>query len=100
MMIAGGTLLGVGLAGVISTYFLTRCDEPENSFQCRNKAHNTFAVPATGALTLLGTVLLLVGVGYHVRYKKWERWTPKNAKAALTPTMLRGGGGVSYTLNF
>lgn len=101
LMIAGGTLFGVGLAGVLTTYFLTRCTEIEDNFACKNKQHNTFAVPATASLALLGAVLLLVGVGYHARYKKWERWTPGTAKkTALTPTMLRGGAGVSYTVKF
>ena len=56
-----------------------------------------------GAIALLGAVLLLVGAGYSVRYKRWERWTPESVakkKTALTPTMLRGGAGVSYTVKF
>jgi hypothetical protein len=103
LMIAGGTLFGVGLAGVLTTYFLTRCDEIEDSFACKNKQNSTFAVPATASLALLGAVLLFVGVGYHVRYKRWERWTPESVakkKTALTPTLLRGGGGLSYTVKF
>jgi hypothetical protein len=101
LMIAGGTLLGLGLVGVVTSYFLTQCDEPSNSFSCKNKQHNTFAVPATGAAALLGAVLLMVGVGYKVRYKKWERWTPgPGKKTALYPTMLRGGAGVGYTVKF
>lgn len=101
LLIAGGTLFGVGLAGVLTTYFLTRCTELEDTFACNNRQNSTFAVPATAALTLLGAVILLVGAGYHVRYKRWERWTPgPNKKTALTPTMLRGGAGVSYTVKF
>lgn len=105
LMIAGGTLFGVGLAGVLTTYFLTRCPEEdlENNFACKNRQHNTFAIPATASLALLGAVLLLVGAGYHVRYKRWERWTPEAAakkKSALSPTFLRGGAGLSYTLKF
>lgn len=105
LMIAGGTLFGVGLAGVLTTYFLTRCpdEDLENNFACKNRQHNTFAVPATVSLALLGAVLLFVGAGYSVRYKKWERWSPEAAakkKTALTPTFLRGGAGVSYTVKF
>ncbi len=101
LMIAGGTLLGLGIVGVVASYFGTRCEEPANSFSCKNKQHNTFAVPATGAAALLGAVLLMVGVGYRVRYKKWERWTPgPNSKTALYPTMLRGGAGIGYTVKF
>ncbi|MBK9753078.1 hypothetical protein [Nannocystis sp.] len=101
LMIAGGTLFALGLGGLLSSYFLTRCDAPANTFACKQHHNNTFAVPATGAAALLGVVLLAVGVGYRLRYKKWERWTPGTApKTALYPTMLRGGAGVGYTVKF
>jgi len=101
LMISGGVLLGLGAAGLISSILLTRCDEPANTFSCKNKQHNTFAVPATAAATLLGAVLLFVGVGYRLRYKRWENWKPEDApKTAVYPTMLRGGAGVGYSLRF
>lgn len=101
LMIAGGALLGLGVAGVLASYFLTKCDAPADTFACKQHHNNTFAVPATGAAALLGAVLLAVGVGYRVRYKKWERWTPGTApKTALYPTMLRGGAGVGYSVKF
>jgi len=102
LMIAGGSLFGLGIAGVITSFFLTKCDEPANSFACKNKQNNTFSVPATAAAALLGAVLLSVGIGYRVRYKKWENWKPTNTppKTAVYPTLLRGGAGVGYTLNF
>ena len=101
LMIAGGALLGLGLAGVVTSIFLTKCDAPADTFACKQHHNNTFAVPATGAAALLGAVLLAVGVGYRLRYKKWERWTPDSApKTALYPTMLRGGAGVGYTVKF
>ena len=57
-------------------------------------------VEVLAALTQ-AAVLLAVGVGYRVRYKKWERWTPGSApKTALYPTMFRGGAGVGYTVKF
>ena len=101
-MIAGGSLFGLGLIGVVTSYFLTKCDEPANSFACKNKQNNTFSVPATAAAALLGAVLLSVGIGYRVRYKKWENWKPTNTppKTAVYPTLLRGGAGIGYTLNF
>jgi hypothetical protein len=86
---------------VLTSILLTRCDEPADSFACKNQQHNTFAVPATAARHLLGAVLLFVGVGYRVRYKRWENWTPESApKTAVYPTMLRGGAGVGYTVKF
>ena len=48
-------------------------------------------------------MLLAVGVGYHLRYKKWERWTPEgDKKTALipTPAAFRGGGGLVWSGRF
>jgi hypothetical protein len=103
LMIAGGTLFGVGLAGVLTTYFLTRCPRSPTPSPARTSSTTPSPCPRPASLALLGAVLLFVGVGYHVRYKRWERWTPESAakkKTALTPTMLRGGAGLSYTVKF
>ena len=93
LMISGGVLLGAGLVGVITSYFLTRCPEGEveNSFACKNRQHNTFAVPATGAAALLGAVLLIVGLTYRARYKRWENWDPNSAKTAFRPSFTANG---------
>jgi hypothetical protein len=94
LMIAGGTLLGLGVIGVVTSAVLTRCTDLDNSFACKNRQHNTFAVPATATVALLGAVLLFVGLAYRSRYKRWERWTPGAAKTAFTPT------GNGFTLKF
>jgi hypothetical protein len=94
LMIAGGTLLGLGVIGVVTSAVLTRCTELDNSFACKNRQHNTFAVPATATVALLGAVLLAVGLAYRARYKRWERWTPGAAKTAFQPT------GNGFTLKF
>lgn len=98
LMIAGGTLLGLGVAGVLTTFFLTRCPESEldKSFACRNRQHNTFAVPATAAGALLGAVLLAVGVTYRVRYKRWENWDPSQAKTAFRPNFTASGVSFNF----
>lgn len=96
LMIAGGTMLGLGVAGIITTYFLTHCPEPDNSFACKNRQNATFAIPATGTIALLGAVLLVVGLSYRARYKRWERWDPKTAKTAFVPTITAGGVGVKF----
>lgn len=98
LMISGGVLLGLGVVGVITSYFLTRCpdDELTNSFACRNRQHNTFAVPATGAAALLGAVLLAVGLTYRVRYKRWESWDPNRAKTAFRPSFTANGVGFRF----
>ncbi len=102
LMIAGGSLLGLGIIGLVTSVVLTRCDDLDNSFACKNKQNSTFAVPATGAAVLLGAVLLAVGVGYRVRYKKWQNWKPSTTppNTAVYPTLLRGGAGLGYTLKF
>lgn len=93
LLISGGVLLGLGAVGVVTSFFLTRCpdSELENSFACKNRQHNTFAVPATGAAALLGVVLLAVGLTYRVRYKRWESWDPNRAKTALRPSFTADG---------
>jgi hypothetical protein len=98
LMIAGGTLLGAGIVGVITSFFLTRCPEGEieNSFACKNRQHNTFAVPAFGAAALLGAVLLIVGGTYRARYKRWENWDPTRAKTAFRPTVTANGVGFKF----
>lgn len=100
LMIAGGTLLGLGLVGMVTSIFLTRCTELDNSFACRNQHNNTFAVPATGAAALLGAVLLAVGVTYRVRYKRWESWDPNRARTAFYPTFTPQGVGAGAMLKF
>lgn len=100
LMIAGGTLLGLGLVGMVTSIFLTRCTELDNSFACRNQQHNTFAVPATGAAALLGAVLLAVGVGYRVRYKRWENWDPNKAKTAFFPSVSPHSVGAGAMIKF
>ncbi|MBZ5715495.1 hypothetical protein [Nannocystis pusilla] len=98
LMIAGGTLLGAGIVGVITSFFLTRCPdgELENSFACKNRQHNTFAVPAFGAAALLGAVLLIVGGTYRARYKRWENWDPTRARTAFRPTVTANGVGFKF----
>lgn len=93
LMISGGVLLGAGLVGVITSYFLTRCpdEDIDKSFACKNRQHNTFAVPATGAAALLGAVLLIVGLTYRARYKRWENWDPTRARTAFRPDFTANG---------
>lgn len=98
LMISGGVLLGLGIGGMLTSYFLTRCpdDELDKSFACKNRQHNTFAVPATAAAALLGAVLLAVGLTYRVRYKRWETWDPNTAKTALRPVFSSSGVGFKF----
>ena len=104
MLIAGGVLFGAGVAGTVASILLTRCPEPANTVGCKYEPHRSFAVPVAGAGTLVGVLLLGVGLGYHVRYKKWKNWKPKSDKvikeSALIPTIYPGGAGVGYVGRF
>ncbi len=104
MMIAGGVLLAGGIAGTIASFLLTNCPEPANTVGCKYEPHRTLAVPIAASGTLVGGLLLAVGVGYGVRYKRWLRWKPEDAKVikqtALVPTMTPGGAGLGYVGRF
>jgi hypothetical protein len=104
MMIAGGVLLGGGIAGTIASILLTSCPEPANTVGCKYSTHRTLAVPVAGSVTLVGGLLLGVGIAYAVRYKKWQRWKPEDdkkiKKTALVPTFMPGGAGVGYVGRF
>ena len=104
MMIAGGVLLGGGIAATITSIFLTSCPEPANTVGCKYATHRTLAVPIAGSVTLVGGLLLGVGIAYAVRYKKWQRWKPEDdkkiKKTAFVPTFMPGGAGVGYVGRF
>ncbi len=115
LMIAGGSVLAVGLASSITFGMVTQHCKYSGPLKCKFQDQDDFLIPLGSAVTLLGAVLLGVGVGYHLSYKKWERWTPavaaaEKAKAekranrgrrkksktqtAFAPAMLRGGAGI------
>ncbi|MCA9649674.1 MAG: hypothetical protein KC501_07185 [Myxococcales bacterium] len=103
MMIAGGSAAGAGLAMTITFGLMTRHCSIDGPLQCRLQNQDDFLIPMGVATLLTGTMLLAVGVGYHLRYKKWERWTPEgDKKTALipTPAAFRGGGGLVWSGRF
>ena len=104
MMIAGGVLLAGGIAGTITSLLLTSCPEPANTVGCKYEPHRTLAVPLAVSGALAGGLLLAVGVGYGVRYKRWQRWKPEDERvikqSALVPTMTPGGAGLGYVGRF
>jgi hypothetical protein len=114
LMIAGGaTLLGGITSTIVFDQVTLRCSL-DGPLQCRHQNQAQFLIPLGAAITLLGAMLLAVGVGYHLQYRKWERWTPAEAEkkkrrgrrgrtktAALpSPTLMHGGGGLSLTGRF
>jgi hypothetical protein len=115
LMIAGGTVLGVGLAATITFGMVTRHCKYSGPLQCKYQEQDQFLIPMGAAVTLLGAMLLGVGVGYNVGYKKWQRWTPevaaaekakqekrnrrgrgKKANTAFAPAMIPGGGAMVW----
>ncbi len=112
LMIAGGSVFGVGLAASISFGLITRHCDYSGPLQCKYQEQEDFLIPMGAAVTLLGAMLLGVGTGYYLGYKKWQRWTPAVAaaekakqekrnrkgrsknKTAFAPAMIPGGGAM------
>jgi hypothetical protein len=100
LLIAGGTTLGVGLVGLIAGLLVTRCDY-DSALKCRYAESRDLVVPLAATAMLTGTILLGVGGGWRVRYRRWERWDPAQAGAtALVPVVQRGGGGLHLIRRF
>jgi hypothetical protein len=101
LMIAGGTVAGVGLGLTIAFTLMTRNCSFDGPLQCSLQNQDDFLIPAGAATLLTGTMLLGVGVGYHFKYKRWERWSPEDMKkTALVPTATRHGGGLAWVGRF
>jgi len=101
LMIAGGTVAGVGLGLTIAFSLMTRKCSIDGPLQCRLQNQDNFLIPAGAATLLTGTMLLGVGVGYFLRYKRWERWSPEDAKkTALVPTATRTSAGLALVGRF
>jgi hypothetical protein len=103
-MIAGGTVAGVGAGLTIAFTLMTRNCSIDGPLQCRLQNQDDFLIPMAAATLLTGTMLLGVGVGYALRYKRWERWTPENGartkKTAFVPTATRTSAGLALVGRF
>lgn len=97
MLITGGVVTGLGAAFIVTSLLITRCDF-ESSLACKYGDQRNFLVPTAVATTALGLMLVGVGVGNRIKYKKWENWTPE--KTAIAPTFMRGGGGIAIAGQF
>ncbi len=95
-MIAGGVVLGLGIAALGTSIAVTKCEGPSD---CKYGAQRNFLVPLSLAGAVTGLMLLSVGAGFYARYRKWERWTP-GKQALLVPTMIPGGVGLGYAARF
>jgi hypothetical protein len=90
MLIAGGVVTGLGAGFILTAVLITRCDF-DSALSCKFGDQRDFLVPTAVATTGLGLLLIGVGVGNHVKYKRWQNWTPEHT--AVVPTMVPGGGG-------
>lgn len=102
LMIAGGSLMLLGTAGLVTVGLITQNCSFDGPLKCKYQNQGAFLIPMMAAPTLLGAILLAVGGGYRVRYKKWERWTPAQDKksAMVLPVASRQGGGVAVVGRF
>lgn len=100
LMIAGGTVAGVGLGTTIAFTLITRNCSYDGPLQCRLQNQDNFLIPMGAAALLTGVMLLGVGVGYHVRYKRWEKWSPEEKKTAVVPTATRNSAGLAVVGRF
>jgi hypothetical protein len=100
MIIAGGALLGLGIAGTITTALVTLNCSYDGPLKCKYQNQDRFLIPLTAAGALMGAILLAVGVGFRVRYKRWESWSPTDKRTALVPVAFPGGGGLTYGTRF
>jgi hypothetical protein len=97
MLITGGLVTGLGAAFIVTAVLITRCDFDSN-LSCKFGDQRDFLVPSAVATTGLGLLLVGIGVANHVKYKKWQNWTPE--KAAMVPTYMPNGGGVAVVGRF
>ncbi len=107
LLIAGGSVAGVGAGFLVTSILVTRC-EYGTPLDCRYGNQDTFLIPAAITVTSVGVLLLAAGAVSAVRYKKWEKGTlyekKKGRKAKATamfgPTYLPSGAGVGAVGKF
>ncbi|MCA9706207.1 MAG: hypothetical protein KDK70_10190, partial [Myxococcales bacterium] len=99
LMIAGGVVAGVGLGLTITFSLITRKCSYDGPLQCRLQNQDNFLIPLGAATLLTGSMLLGVGAGYHVRYKRWKRLSGEK-KTALVPTTMNRGAGLAWVGRF
>jgi hypothetical protein len=97
MLITGGITTGLGAAFIVTSILITRCDF-ESSLRCRYGDQRNFLVPSAVATTGLGLLLVGIGVGNRIKYKRWQNWAPE--KTAVVPTHMPGGGGLAWVGQF
>ncbi len=99
LMIAGGTVAGVGVAMTITFSLMTRNCSFDGPLQCRLQNQDDFLIPMSAATLITGSMVLAVGIGYNIRYKRWKR-NSGDATTAFVPAPMRNGGGLAWVGRF
>jgi len=97
MLITGGLVTGLGGGFIAAAILITRCDF-DSALACRYGDQRDFLVPTAIATTGLGLLLVGVGIGNRIKYKRWENWAPE--QTAVVPTYVPGGGGFAWVGRF
>lgn len=107
LLIAGGTILGVGVGVTITSILVTHCPELANTVGCKYHDQRNFLIPISASALTTGALLLAVGIGFKVRHNRWKSWSPESDRsrkkvkeAALVPTFVAGGAGLGYVGRF
>lgn len=108
LLIAGGTILGVGVGVTIASVLLTRCPDLSNTVGCKYNEQRDFLIPVSASVLTTGVLVLAVGIGFKIRHNRWKKWSPegdgkrgkKVKETALVPTFVAGGAGLGYVGRF
>lgn len=112
LLIAGGATAGVGLVATIVFSVITLGCSVDGPTQCRYRNQDTVLIPIGIATLAIGGMLLAVGGGYYVQYKKWQNWKPGQLEeprpkrvrgrrtAVVAPGWIPGGATLGYAVRF
>jgi len=100
MLIAGGTVLGAGLALTITFGAMTRGCRLDGPLECKYAAQDTLLIPLGVTVMVAGAMVLAVGAGYFVQYRRWQRAVAVAGRGIVVPTVARDAAGVSYVARF
>lgn len=72
LLIAGGTVLGAGIALTIAFGAMTRGCREDGPLACRYRSEDTFLLPLGITVITSGVMLMAIGGGYFGHYRRWQ----------------------------